>query len=105
MLPGQYLGYLDLFQLALHSASRRKQVFSLNQSGKEERQQGGGVEALIPLLLLLSGQPSTWNEIYGECITLIKSLVTKLGGQLQSQKRPAGSLIPSDIPVIGQEYI
>ena len=29
----QYLGYLDLYQLSLHSVQRRKQVYSLDQSG------------------------------------------------------------------------
>lgn len=74
-----HLGYLDLYQLAFHSASRRRQVFSLNQSS----------------------QPATWNEISGECIALINSVTTRLGGQIQSQKTPAGLLSPADIPTSG----
>ncbi len=33
-LPPQYLGYLDLYQLSIHSETRRRQVYSLDQSGR-----------------------------------------------------------------------
>lgn len=52
---------------------------------------------------VMAGQPSTWNEISGECISLINSVVTRLGGQLQSQRVQAGSLIPTDIPTGGYQ--
>ena len=34
----QYLGYLDLYQLSIHSPQRRKQVYSLNEAGEGQSQ-------------------------------------------------------------------
>ena len=52
----QYLGYLDLYLLSIHSAQRRKKVYSLDQSG----------------------QPKVWNIVHTECLLLINSMTTRL---------------------------
>ncbi len=50
------LGFLDLYQLSLHSYQRRKQVFSLNPNG----------------------QPHIWNDICNECIKVIRTLTISI---------------------------
>ena len=55
----QHLGYLDLYLLSIHSAQRRKKVYSLDQSG----------------------QPVVWNVIHSECLSLINSMTTRLSNK------------------------
>ena len=57
----QYLGYLDLYLLSIHSSQRRKKVYSLNQSG----------------------QPEVWNVIHAETLSLISSMTTRLSSKKQ----------------------
>ena len=55
----QYLGYLDLYLLSIHSAQRRKKIYGLNQSG----------------------QPEVWNIVHTECLSLIDSMTTRLSNK------------------------
>ena len=52
----QSLGFLDLYQLSLHSPNRRKQIFSLTPAG----------------------QPMIWNTVFHECVGLIRTLTARL---------------------------
>ena len=53
------MGYLDLYLLSIHSAQRRKKVYSLDQSG----------------------QPVVWNVIHSECLSLVNSMTTRLSNK------------------------
>ena len=110
----QYLGYLDLHQLSIHSAQRRKQVYSLNEAGEGQSLcQSVFLLGLIyfqhtPTYLYFSfnfsspfplppssplsptGHPAVWNDISSECISLISSLTTKLGGKTPQEDEKAG---------------
>lgn len=110
----QYLGYLDLHQLSTHSAQRRKQVYSLNEAGEGQSLcQSVFLLGLIyfqhtPTYLYFSfnfsspfplppssplsptGHPAVWNDISSECISLISSLTTKLGGKTPQEDEKAG---------------
>ena len=57
----QYLGFLDLYLLSIHSAQRRKKVYSLNQSG----------------------EPEVWSVVHTASLSLINSLTTRLSAKKQ----------------------
>lgn len=74
----QLLGFLDLYQISLHSSHRRKQVFSLTPTG----------------------QPLIWNTVCVECLSVIKVLTESLsvgkkgfGASLESAQSPS-----TDVP-------
>ena len=50
--------------------------------------------SLLPLPpsspLPLTGHPAVWNDISSECISLISSLTTKLGGKTPQEDEKAG---------------
>ena len=71
-LPKQHLGFLDLYQLALFSKRRRKQLFSLNSLGR----------------------PAVWEDINRVCMDNLHQLVTNLGG------RAAAADVNSSVPPV-----
>ena len=68
LMHTQYLGYLDLYLLSIHSTQRRKKIYSLNQSG----------------------EPEVWNAIHTTTLLLINSMMTRLSTKKQPNESVAG---------------
>ena len=79
----QYLGYLDLYLLSIHSAQRRKKIYSLDQSG----------------------QPKVWNIVHTECLSLINSMTMQLSNKKLTNGIAGSGVAASDIGGVNSDQI
>ena len=79
----QYLGYLDLYLLSIHSAQRRKKIYSLDQSG----------------------QPKVWNVVHTECLSLINSMTMQLSNKKLTNGIAGSGVAASDIGGVNGDQI
>lgn len=78
----QHLGYLDLFTLSSKCSQRRAEIFTLSHPG---------------------GHPHSWNSIFQECTSLIKTFTNDLNKALEQASNPDTKELkkPEQMPEVG----
>lgn len=78
----QHLGYLDLFTLSSKCSQRRAEIFTLSHPG---------------------GHPHSWNSIFKECSSLIKTFTVDLNKALEQTSNPDTKEVkkPDQMPEVG----
>lgn len=78
-------------------------MFSLNQSGEYIRM---SKHTRLFEVFFQAGQPAVWTDMCSQCVTMLTTLTTKLGGPDCSKPDPVPASLPAQLTTTsGTQYL